>query len=133
MNDITLKAAAARLRSVRGDWRLFPYATAPDDCKLLAEAWLDEHLIDDSDTPSAEWLAAIGGKLQKFSGDYSFFGLDKKKFSMLWISVRKDEGFVTIALVDKDNTSKHIYLKNQNRGEIRSLFRSLGIPLNEAV
>ena len=29
-----------RLRSCAGDWRLFPYQTAPDDMKLLAETLL---------------------------------------------------------------------------------------------
>ena len=47
-----------RLRSCAGDWRLFPYQTAPDDMKLLSRAYLD---LTDPTPLTVEVLVGMGG------------------------------------------------------------------------
>ncbi len=57
IDPTAVRAAEKRLRSCAGDWRLFPYPTAPDDMKLLADAYLD---LTDPTPLTVERLVGMG-------------------------------------------------------------------------
>ena len=69
MNDMqAVREAENRLRSCAGDWRLFPYPTAPDDMKTLADAYIS---LTDPTPLTLERLVEAGFNPCRIDGHFS--------------------------------------------------------------
>jgi hypothetical protein len=107
VNDMqAVREAENRLRSCAGDWRLFPYPTAPDDMKTLADAYLS---LTDPTPLTVELLVDVGGEC---------VGDDGIRFGDLYFTICEVDGIIGV-MVGEEHLPRKLWPRTV--GHLRQL------------
>lgn len=135
-NDVA--AAAERLRfdgplnkspyyTEGGNWHSFDHCQLRRDQEALADAWLAEHPVDDSEPVTEAWSKSIGAKfLPELDGGLGFYlGDDPCDEDIEWPAIQIGTGWVVIVNLNNVDRCHLTLLENPTRGQLRRLLAAL--------
>jgi hypothetical protein len=98
--------------------------------KLLADAWLAEHPVDDDEPVTEEWLLSVG--FSKKNSAWASIGFDDEIYER-YLGIEED---FSLALGEHDFLGLNaIYVPfpgaAKTRGDVRRLCKALGVPLKQ--
>jgi hypothetical protein len=130
-----LRAAAERLRANEYLYRKDPFGQIAEDHERLADAYLDEHLEDDGERITDDWLLSVGGEELTAGGKRRGIAVGTQPGMVLcWRWGHPDNRGWSLEHWDSNGECGWLELaaEPQTRGDFRRLAAALGVALKPA-